>query len=682
MTSTPAGYKSPRISFIWITLSQVLCTLPLVPFLPLWVIGLCFFCIFWRWMVFLGRWSYPPKIARYALVVTAVFGLMVHFPRLLSIQPAVSLLVVTYYLKLLEMFKLKDVYVILILSYFVVASSFLFHEDVYMLPYFIAAIVLTTVALHSVNRTEHHLEKGGTFKKGILLCLQALPITICLFLFFPRFPPFWVLEIKKEGPSVGIDESMSPADVAELGAAEGIAFRVEFNGKPPEQRDLYWRVLTLSQFDGVNWQSLFSSLQAQAYFNQENVQNAVRENIQPGQNTYEYTLHLEPTQQPWLPTLDRPNSVNTKSSFMPDFTTYQNKMVTSMMSYEAISSTSSVLNLELSKWSRKQNTQLPDGFNVKSRNFAVSLFNEVNKDKVAFIDRLMNKFNSEPYFYTLKPGRYDKDMIDEFLFERRKGFCAHYASALTFLLRSVDIPSRVVIGYHGGEINPMGGHIVVNQYDAHAWVEAWLEGQGWVRLDPTAMVAPWRLLVGVEEMLRQSSSSEVPGLQSSIMRKTPWMNQVRFLIDYTNHRWNKYVVNFNQQSQRQFFENLFNDYSLTKLVMVMTISIAVFLVLIAVFALWQSRKGRVSPEDKYIQRVLKLLQRRELSRDPVETLNAFLVRIQPALTPKQFNAISQVFKLYSKAVYENLSENEYDRVIKRLRKETYISARLLQHVFQ
>jgi len=189
-------------------------------------------------------------------------------------------------------------------------------------------------------------------------------------------------------------------------------------------------------------------------------------------------------------------------------------------------------------------------------------------------------------------------------------------------------------------------------------------------------------LVGVEEMLRQSSSSEVPGLQSSIMRKTPWMNQVRFLIDYTNHRWNKYVVNFNQQSQRQFFENLFNDYSLTKLVMVMTISIAVFLVLIAVFALWQSRKGRVSPEDKYIERVLKLLQRRELSRDPVETLNAFLVRIQPALTPKQFNAISQVFKLYSKAVYENLSENEYERVIKRLRKETYISARLLQHVFQ
>src|SRR5690606_25782031 len=117
------------------------------------------------------------------------------------------------------------------------------------------------------------------------------------------------------------------------------------------------------------------------------------------------------------------------------------------------------------------------------------------------VDRALRMFNEQEFYYTLQPPLAVDDAIDQFLFETRQGFCEHYAAAFTVLMRAAGIPARVVTGYQGGTLNPVGGYVIVRQRDAHAWAEVWLGEKGWVRVDPTAAVAPNRILGGIETAL-------------------------------------------------------------------------------------------------------------------------------------------------------------------------------------
>ena len=94
----------------------------------------------------------------------------------------------------------------------------------------------------------------------------------------------------------------------------------------------------------------------------------------------------------------------------------------------------------------------------------------------AFIEARAAQVRDEEFFYTLEPPRLGRDSVDDFLFNTRRGFCEHFASAFTMMVRAAGIPARVVTGYQGGEYNPIGGYFVVRQSDAHAWSEVWLEG--------------------------------------------------------------------------------------------------------------------------------------------------------------------------------------------------------------
>lgn len=677
-----AHFQSPRVSFFWITLAQIVCTIPHLWHIPSWVVGLCAWCIFWRVMVFQGRWSYPSKYIRYAFVILAVFALMLYFPTLLNIRAAISLLIITYYMKLLEMFRQKDIYIILILSYFVIAAAFLFQESLIMLVYFIVAFFLTTIALLTSNRTETQLNAGGNFRKGALLCLQAAPIGLCLFLFFPRFPPFWSLDIKKEGPSVGISETMSPADVAELGAAEGVAFRAEFEGALPPAEDRYWRVLTLSSFDGQNWQSLYSSLEAKIYFESKDMQSQLATKRQAFKESYRYRISLEPTEQQWLPTLDRPLSLNRSATTLPDFSMVVEQPISSLIGYAGVSAPRALLDPEINAWVRQQNLSLPPSFNPQTSAFAQKHFQRLDGNTTDYINFVMQQFRQEEFFYTLKPGRYGVNMIDEFLFERRKGFCAHYAAAMTVLLRAVGIPARVVIGYHGGEVNPLGGHIVVNNYDAHAWVEAWEAGVGWVRYDPTGMVAPWRLILGVEQMLRQTDSSEVPSLRNSLLRSNPLTNQIRLLFDYTNFRWNKYVVNFDQNSQQELLEEFFDRVDLKTMVLMMAGTVGGCLALLALLLLWQSRAQAPCKADRLINSTLRLLERKYARRQSHQTLEQYCLSIEVQLSTDEKASLRTLVRLYSTYAYAPGSAAERKNVLKLLQREVYSLNRSLQHIFR
>jgi len=139
-----------------------------------------------------------------------------------------------------------------------------------------------------------------------------------------------------------------------------------------------------------------------------------------------------------------------------------------------------------------------------------------------------------------QPQLLGRDSIDDLLFRTRQGFCGHYASAFVDLMRAGGVPARVVTGYLGGAWNPIGGYLLVRQADAHAWAEVWLSGRGWVRADPTAMVAPDRLN---RELLQFGAGAGGPGFR--LGGASQWVTTVLQSWDALNAWWQDEVVGFN-----------------------------------------------------------------------------------------------------------------------------------------
>ena len=164
---------------------------------------------------------------------------------------------------------------------------------------------------------------------------------------------------------------------------------------------------------------------------------------------------------------------------------------------------------------------------------------------------MLDWFRDNGLEYTFQPDPTGLDSVDSVLFDTKLGFCGHFASAYATLMRAVGIPARVVTGYLGGEWNPVGGYLIVRQSDAHAWTEIWLEGSGWTRVDPTAVVEPDRLLRGVYEVM--DGASEPAGMA---MRRTALLARLAQYWDGASTWWRERVVEFSFRSQLSFLSRL------------------------------------------------------------------------------------------------------------------------------
>ena len=196
----------------------------------------------------------------------------------------------------------------------------------------------------------------------------------------------------------------------------------------------------------------------------------------------------------------------------------------------------------------RESLQLPLN-NPRTLAFAKAMREGVDSDR-AYVKAVLDWFHKEPFVYTLSPGPLlDRDPVDGFLFDTRRGFCEHYAGAFTVLLRAAGIPARVVTGYQGGEMNPDGDYMIVRQSDAHAWAEALLDGQ-WQRFDPTAAVAPSRIERGLGAALPEGE--RVPYFARLEMT---WIKSLRLRWDAVNYQWQRGVVGFNIERQRDLLRD-------------------------------------------------------------------------------------------------------------------------------
>jgi protein-glutamine gamma-glutamyltransferase len=496
--------------------------------LPLWASGAALALIAWRLITLKARRWYPGILTKALLALTLVAVVLARFHTLNGLAAGTTLLLLMAALKLLETRAARDELVMVGAALFLLLAACLDRQELLRTPLYALEAWLCCATLAVITCPQ--LAPRAALRLAGRALLLSLPLAVLLFLFFPRLPgAFWSIP-HGDVALTGLSDSMSPGSISDLIASYDPAFRVTFLGAQPPPVERYWRGPVLHDFDGNTWRT------AALY--------RTRVPLQFLGTPYRYRVTLEPSHRRWWFALDTPaDTPNGHVVLTYDYQLLAADPVSEAVSFEALSYTHTAAAAPLDVATRRQDTLWPGAGNPKSRALARSLRERAGSD-AAFVNAVLQYLRTGGFQYSLVPERLGADAIDDFLFNTREGFCGHYASAFTALMRAAGVPARVVTGYLGGEWNPIAGYFIVRQSDAHAWSEVWLEGRGWTRVDPTAVVAPERLRRGILDLMPQGLSA-----RERLLRASPLLLALLQRWDALNGWWNERVIKFDYGRQ-------------------------------------------------------------------------------------------------------------------------------------
>lgn len=668
------SYQIPRAALIWVLLSVLLVILPQSLHMPAWVTVVAVLCIGWRVLIFNGKLNYPGRVVR---VLVVLFTLVVSISQMRTIgvglDSAAALLSLGFVFKLIEMRNKRDIYVVISLCFVMLMVAFLYSQSALSTLYVTGVVMVVIGAMIAMNRSSLVSDSSGTARLALKISLQALPLTVVLFLVFPRIAPLWAVPIQSPSSSTGVTDEMSPGDISQLGRSADLAFRVQFeNMLPPLHQDLYWRGLVLDDFDGQTWRRTRSN---SSYGNASQLSNFVwdwEDRVVTNGDPISYNVILEPTQQPWIYGLHLADSLSSNLFQSRNFEMFNNGVITQRISYDLRSYTDNQTDLVLLGSMRSRNLTLPAEGNARSREFARQLRGTVASDR-DFVYQVLAHFQQNEFFYTLNPALLEDNRIDEFLFDTQEGFCEHYASTFAFLMRSVGIPTRVVVGYQGAEYNRFEDYMMVYQYNAHAWNEVWLEGEGWVRFDPTAAVSPERIELGVEEALRDDPAFLEESLFSAMrLGSMSWINTLRLRLDAVEYEWNRRVVNYDEDVQFELFERMFGDVTEQKVLLLLFGLAGIVIVAVGFTVIRFEPKSKHHPVNKLYLQVCQELEKAGLARQQWEGPLNYRDRVIAA-RPELTEVMVELTELYVDLLYRGKSPSaeQLKRELKHLKAVSY-----------
>ncbi len=671
-------------AYYWVLIAQVIVVLPHAAHLPLWLIGFAIISIIAQLPRLKSRFKEVRHLKRVYQgmqmlgFLLGLAGLWLTYGTAFGLDMGVAFLVLCLVSKLWELYKRRDAYVALNLAFFVLAALFLMDQGLLTTLEVVIGVIAIVLAFIALNDDGNTSGDGRLRTLGVL-GIGALPLLIVLFLFFPRLPPLWSVQLSSGQATTGVSDSMSPGDFANLGQSTELAFRVEFEDNRPPQQQLYWRGLVFSDFDGVTWRPSPQQRQWRPSASPPVwIENAFATIPEAAKNTpASYNIVLEPTQQNWLFGLDYPFAQRQDVSVTSDFTLLKDQPVTQQLRYDVLQFTPMRIDPILSAEMRQLNLALPADGNPQARALAKQLFTQSGSDPVRYMNAIERWINQTEFRYTLSPPRLNNDRIDEFLFKTKAGFCEHYSSSFTFMLRAAGIPARVVAGYQGGELSRGGNVWEVRQRDAHAWTEVWLEGQGWVRVDPTSFVAPERVEQGMNAITQSRGAAmfgDGAGAQISY-QQYQMLQSLRRLSDQASYYWQKDVVGYDQDKQAGSLLKWFNIRSIMEQI-VWLVASAITVIAILVLIIWQRRRKRWHPADHPLEQLSKRLSKRDklLARADNEGQLAWLERLvnNAELTNKQTTIVS-IQQQYRQLRYGRLStletkHSDYQKALGELKK--------------
>lgn len=526
------------VSLPWTVFAVSFAILPHVPFLPLWVTFVYAGCAFGRLVIERRRWRLPPTWLRLVLAVGSFLGIYVTLGTISGVGPGSALLAVMAALKFMETRQRRDQFVLLFISIFLIMASLLREQYVWSLPYLIAGVLVTMTAWlrMTISRSDNAKRTFGTASR---LVLYAGPLMLAMWIFFPRLgTPLWSVPIDTSTAATGLSDSMSPGDISSLSLSNAVAFRARFEDAAPPPVQRYWRGMVLTRFNGRTWNAAEPSAGERSRWALEYFGEPLR-----------YQVTMEPTRQRWVVALDLAYEWSLEQTFMAaQQQLFRAQPIDQRIIYDAVSYPEFRMAPELHSTFRRSYLRLPEGSNPRTRRYAEGLRAQHAEER-AFIDAVLANFNEQDFYYTLQPPALGRNSMDEFLFETRRGFCEHYASAFAVMMRSVGIPARVVVGYQGGELNPMSDYLIVRQSDAHAWTEVWLDDSGWVRVDPTAAVAPERIEYGMS-----ASMFDAIGASWGLTAPSRLVHQLTLAWDLINAKWNEWILAYGPENQASLME--------------------------------------------------------------------------------------------------------------------------------
>ncbi|RJP46368.1 MAG: DUF3488 domain-containing protein [Desulfobacteraceae bacterium] len=590
--------NEPHKTVFPILAALVVAIFPHIGRLPPWIIFWC--VVMWGYILlsFRFNWPRPGKNLRRVLTIIGIFGLLFTFSRRLDQDAYLGLLAVMAALKPFEMETHRDRMITVFLAYFIVITSLFLSETLLITIYMFMSVIVTTAVLIRTN------DPGGRFTANLrlsaLIMAQALPVMVLLFFLFPRIEGslfgLWFSSAAKSGFS----DSLSPGGVVMLVENDAVAFRVSFDGETPSASLLYWRGIVFSDFDGRGW----------------HVQRHSPENpaLPKGQNPTSYTVTLEPHHYRWLFVLEMPAEPLHRAAFLNDYTLRTPRPVSRQMRYEMTSYTRYHTGPEDEKTLR-QCILLPENSNTRTHQLAAEITADAST-AVEKADQVFNFFRDNGFTYTLEPPRLGRHPVDDFIFASRRGYCEHYASAFAFMMRAVNVPARVVGGYLGGEINPYANYLIVRQLDAHAWVEIWDPENGWIRVDPTAAVAPDRISEGMRSVL---SAGGAGGFFERLGGLSSFFHQARLGWDAINTGWRAFFEGYSYEVQRALLEKIgIRSGVLAASFKAMLLMVALAGMIIGGYAWFFLRPPRQKPDavQKYYARYCEKLARAGFARKP------------------------------------------------------------------
>ncbi len=641
--STLSSLSRDKADTLMLLFAALLVLIPHAAHLPPWISLLCMVTLLWRGVVTFRGTRMPPAWLLLPVSLAAMGGVFASFHTLLGRDAGVAMLVLLVAFKMLEMHARRDLFVVIFLCFFLVLTNFFYSQGIGTALLMIASIVALLSAQVSFQFTGAVPPLRTRVRIGATTLALAAPLAALMFVVFPRIQgPLWGMPGDAAGGRTGLSDSMAPGNLARLAQSDEVAFRVRFLDPVPAQPQLYWRGVVLGDFDGRTWTQLRRT-RGQAAARNVSIKVAGRR--------VRHEVTLEPSSNRWLFVLDVPEQVpqvpGNPARVTPELELSASYPIDARVRYLAASFPTYTLDALAWLDERERWLQLPAAFNPLALAAGQALQREA--DPAARVRAVLRQFADLGFSYTFEPPPLGHDSVDQFMYATRAGFCEHYSSAFVFLMRAAGVPARVVTGYQGGEINPVDGYLTVRQSDAHAWAEVWLAGRGWVRIDPTAAVAPARIQrSGVRAQARQDPFG-LPRLASLIDfgDGKGLLAQLRYRIGALNNGWNQWVLNYTPERQRGVLDAL--GQALGRWSVAAAIG-AVLALLYLGFTL--RRRAEKDPVDALYSALCQQLARAGLARRPDEGPNAYAERLSHSKLPTPvMGAAARFLQLYSSYKY-------------------------------
>jgi transglutaminase-like putative cysteine protease len=622
-----------------IVIVLLICYFPHITTEPWWLFVIFSTAIAYRIMVDYFNYS---NVSRWKRLIFLLGCLSLLYGNMFTSGFFIRCLLTFIMLRILDISSVRDLKVLIICNFLLIFSALIVVQELWILIYLFVAVMANFSIMLKFSASQAPIRV--VLIKTCQQLLLAIPLTILLFYCFPRVAPFWSVQALSKN-TTGFSDSMSPGSISDLFNDNSTVMQITFRNGPAF--NARWRGVTFSFYDGDTWN------QTWYHYNNFLQLHDLRTN-----ETADYDIIMEPNQMKWLFFLGYPVVGEPNLMFSPDhgLIRQNKKPVSQRFAYSLKVGRTPYHVLNRNEYS--VDTQLPNNIDPRLKAWSKTQFAKSHNDIDTFIAFIHHYINQQNFWYTLSPPLLsnDSNQMDKFWFDTQKGFCEHYASAVTVILREVGIPARVVLGYQGGQWNPVSNSMTIKQSDAHAWVEYWQEGLGWRQLDPTAFIAPERIDTTIKQRVNDENQDNQTLLDDSdFMRKfSIYTESLEFLYD----RW---ILFYNQSTQQTLLKDVGLGHWQKEQLLQASIGLMVlfFITIELFYRLWQIRKLDALLREYHL--LQKEFRRFNITTPPSATLKQqcrSLIDKVPILTPILSTFIDSYEQLRLKQMITDVKENK------------------------